>query len=235
MENFISTIVFLLPGLMMYFWVQSFGINPVVKHSPTEMGALAALLWLPVSLAVLMAYNGIGFVYGAKQIWTLVALKEASGSLQFLTWFSFLSLPISYCMSYVYAKFVYPYQRKRVNGIRTNLGLAPLSEAATVWEEFFINIDKERTEGAIPVKIYKMDKPLEPAVVGLVGRASRPFETERALVLVRCHELKESHDYYEYQVDRKYVDIKSGLVVEELNLQKPTKNNDDNKDNNGKN
>ena len=60
LDSFIGTIVFLLPGFLMYFWIQSFGINPVVKHSATEMGAISALLWLPVSLLTIIIYNWIG-------------------------------------------------------------------------------------------------------------------------------------------------------------------------------
>ncbi|AQZ47419.1 hypothetical protein B5S25_13365 [Paenibacillus larvae subsp. pulvifaciens] len=57
MENFISTLVFILPGFLMYFWIQSFGINPVMKHNPGEMGAISALLWFPVSLLTVLTYN----------------------------------------------------------------------------------------------------------------------------------------------------------------------------------
>jgi hypothetical protein len=221
MDNFISTLVFVLPGIMMYFWVQSFGINPVVKHSPMEMGAIAALLWLPVSLTTILVYNSIGSIYGATAIWTLDELKKQTGSISFLAWFTFLSLPISFILSISYTKIIYPIQIFCVNTIRKLLKYAPLSDASTVWESFFVQVNNKRNKGNLPVRIYKMDKPNETCLVGLISNASRPFETERALILERDAELLASHNSYEYETVRTYVDLKSGIAVAELDLSKP--------------
>ncbi|MDT2304164.1 hypothetical protein P7H21_09595 [Paenibacillus larvae] len=72
------------------------------------------------------------------------------------------------------------------------------------------------------MKMFKIDKP-ENTLLGVVKNASRPFETERALILERSEELLESDLTYQYEVIRSYVDIKNGMVVQELDLQKPTK------------
>lgn len=50
MEQLISVLVFSLPGLLAYFWIQILGINPAVKHNAGELVGLSALLWIPVSL-----------------------------------------------------------------------------------------------------------------------------------------------------------------------------------------
>lgn len=221
MENFISTIVFLLPGFLMYFWVQSFGVNPVVKHSATEMGAISALLWLPVSLITLWLYNVIGSIYGVVEVWTLTSVKANSGRLEFLGWFIALSIPVSFAMSFVYIRFLYPLQKRIINLVRKSSGMAILSDTPSVWEEFFIRIDKRRDRGIIPVKIYKLDKP-EAYSAGVIEKASRPFEPERSLVLTKCEELTVSYEEHKFQGVRKYIDTKSGLVVEELDLTKPT-------------
>lgn len=57
MDSLLGTIVFILPGFLAYFWLQSFGITPVTKHSSGELTAISALLWLPVSFVTLLIYN----------------------------------------------------------------------------------------------------------------------------------------------------------------------------------
>jgi len=88
MDNFLGTVVFLLPGFLAYFWLQAFGINPVAKHSTTEFTAVAGLLWLPVSFGTLLLYNLAiwlsSFISQAKPIWTLLTLKDASNNFIFL-------------------------------------------------------------------------------------------------------------------------------------------------------
>ncbi|MEK4610162.1 hypothetical protein MHI31_08830 [Bacillus sp. FSL K6-0067] len=57
MEQFISIIIFSLPGLLAYFWLQLFGLNPTIKHTPTEMVGLSALLWVPITGLTIISYN----------------------------------------------------------------------------------------------------------------------------------------------------------------------------------
>ncbi|WP_269082435.1 hypothetical protein [Aneurinibacillus tyrosinisolvens] len=44
MDAFISTVVFIVSGFLAYFWLQSLGVNPVVKHTVPEFTAISALL-----------------------------------------------------------------------------------------------------------------------------------------------------------------------------------------------
>jgi hypothetical protein len=221
MDNFISTLVFILPGILMYFWIQAFGINPVVKHSPTEMGAVAALLWLPVSITTIIIYNLIGNLYDSQSIWTIDELKDKAGNLSFLAWFIFLSLPISFILSVIYVKLIYPVQRRSINAIRKIAGFAELSDTSTVWEKFFIQVDTKRNNGALPLRIYKIDKPEETCLIGVMSHASRPFETERAIVLERQEELAASYRSHRFAERRTYVDLKSGIAIAELDLSQP--------------
>ncbi|MDF9841944.1 MULTISPECIES: hypothetical protein [unclassified Paenibacillus] len=227
MDNFVSTAVFILPGILMYFWIQAFGINPVVKHSVPELAAITALMWLPVSIATIFIYNLVGDIYGQKSIWTLTELKMQADNLKFLGWFLMISIPVSFAVSLFYTKILYPIQRLLVNSSRKKLGVAPLTTLQTVWEEFFIKVDEKRNKGVLAVRVYKLDKPGEESLVGVVDRASRPYETERALVLDKCADLKASDKHYVYEVIRTYVDIKSGIVIQEIDPNKPTQNKED--------
>jgi hypothetical protein len=53
MEAFLSTFVFLLPGIIAYFWIQVFGLNHSIKHTAPELSGITALLWLPGSFTTL--------------------------------------------------------------------------------------------------------------------------------------------------------------------------------------
>lgn len=53
---------------------------------------------------------------------------------------------------------------------------------------------------------------------GAVSNMSRPFEAERALILQEPDEWKQAYQTYNYPVKKTYVDSKSGLVVNELNI-----------------
>ncbi|QYK62419.1 DUF6338 family protein [Paenibacillus sp. S25] len=222
MDSFVTTVIFILPGVLMYFWIQAFGINPAIKHSVPEVAAIAALMWLPVSITTILIYNLIGLIYGAQSIWTLTELQSHTNSLKFLAWFLFISIPVSFLVSFAYARIIYPFQRVITNYSRKKLGLADLASMPTVWEEFFVKVDKNNA--TLSVRVFKLDKSDEKTLVGVVKNASRPFETERALVLEKCSELKESDDYFEFETTRSYVDIKTGVIVQEINPKKPTKN-----------
>ena len=76
------------------------------------------------------------------------------------------------------------------------------------------------------MKLYKLDQPEGNCLIGIISSASRPFESERAIVLERSSELEASYNSFKYEVASSYVDLKSGIVVAELDLSKPTTNNE---------
>ncbi|WP_163855851.1 hypothetical protein [Paenibacillus elgii] len=209
MENFISTIVFLLPGFLMYFWIQSFGVNPVVKHSPTEMGAISALLWLPVSATTLLVYNLIIIIAGRmaalRPIWDLDDLKKGSGSLFFLVSFLTLSVVISFLMGAIWAKWGEPLQRKMINKIRRWRGAAEFSKNASVWDEIFLANEPQ------VVEIGKIDKD-ESGMIGCIDKVSRSFETER-LSLNDVEYFTSLVKKYCIPVSNIYLDVKAGIYI----------------------
>ncbi|WP_259331024.1 hypothetical protein [Bacillus sonorensis] len=52
MENFVAILIFTLPGLLSYFWIQLFGLHPASKHINFEIAAISAILWFPVGLCL---------------------------------------------------------------------------------------------------------------------------------------------------------------------------------------
>lgn len=216
MENFIGTIVFLLPGFLMYFWLQSFGINPAVKHSPVELTAIATLLWLPVSMTTILFYNSVihlsSQISKLKPIWSIDDLKKASLDLVFLLIFLLLSGVISLIISIVWAKWIHPIQMKFINIIRNWRGIASFSNSPSVWEEVFANNDAQ------VVEIGRIDKN-GITMIGCIKNASRTFEPERNLRLFEVDFFTQLVTKHNIPVTDIFYDIKSGSYVKVFDAQ----------------
>jgi hypothetical protein len=202
MENLISTIVFVIPGFMMYFWVQMMGINPVVKHTPIEFGALSALAWFPVVATTL----GIMNLYHTHPVTTLEGIKAASSNVSFLLEFMAISVVSSYIISAIYVIAGYPIQQWAINRIRISNGKAKLSKSPSVWEEVFI------TNSSAIVGIGKLGSD-KPDVYGCAVKAARPFEAKRAFKLIYVEYVTKLINKYEIPVSEIYSDIDSGVNV----------------------
>jgi hypothetical protein len=201
MENLISTIIFVLPGFMMYFWVQMLGINPVVKHSTIEFGALSALAWFPVvaaSLGVMSLYR--------EPVTTLDGIKAASSNVSFLLEFMAISVVVSFIISVIYVIIGYPIQQWAINKVRVLIGKAKLSKSPSVWEEVFL------ANSPIIVGIGKIGAE-KPDVYGCAVRVARPFEAKRAFKLIYVDYVTRLIDKYKIPVSEIYSDIDSGVNV----------------------
>ncbi len=210
MDSFLGTVVFLLPGVLAYFWLQAFGINPVVKHTPGEFTAVSALLWFPVSFGTLLLYNRAiyahYYIYGIKQIWTMQDLRDASGSLIFLAVFLGLSLVVSLLVSVILAKWGYKCLSAIINLIRKWRGVAAFSKGTSVWETVFLDNDDQYVE------FGRLDIP-EKAIVGRITKASRPFEPERILYLDKMDSVRKVLDGYEIPKTHVFIDTKTGMYI----------------------
>lgn len=219
MDNLISAIVFALPGFFAYFWLQSFGINPVVKHTVPEFTAISALLWIPVSTISLLFYNAfscfISPLYPLHPIWSMTALREYSGTFKFIIPFFVISVFASYIFSALWSKYGFPIQQDMINKIRKWRKLADLADNTSVWDEMFLLFEEGKNKKEMALVIHKLDKP-EEFIAGGLDRMSRPFELDRALILKKTDEWTNAYKHYDYPTKRVYVDIKAGVVIKEL-------------------
>ncbi|MEK3787546.1 DUF6338 family protein [Paenibacillus sp. FSL K6-1230] len=210
MENFIGAIVFILPGFLLYFWIQSFGINPVVKHTPGEFTAVAALLWLPTSFVTLLIYNGVIFLsrYFGKMdfVWSLDLLKRESNNIVFLAVFLVLSVVVSFTMGWIWATKIYKHHLTLINKIREKRGIAPFSETPSVWDEVFGKNDSQVVEIG---KINKEEKP----IIGNIVKASRTFEPERYLSLKDVDFFTKLVEEHTIPVIQILYDAKTGVYI----------------------
>lgn len=233
MEQFISLVIFSLPGLITYFWLQSFGINPVVKHTTTEMVGLIALLWAPTTFLTLIVYDLLFIIIDIflklinmdisflklKLIINLTDLNSLSTNLVFLFYYLVLSIVFSFIAAYIWSIYLFEPMLKLINRARLNRKIIKLSIEPTVWESFFYKLEKEE-EAQLLIEIYKIDKPDE-KICGPVIRMSRPFEVEKSVIIDSSKGWDEAHKHYNFQIKNTYVDTKSGLIINELEPQKP--------------
>ncbi|ARX69790.1 hypothetical protein [Bacillus thuringiensis] len=221
MEQFISIIVFSLPGILAYFWLQLFGLNPTVKHTPTEMLGLVALLWVPITGLTIITYNLIVYRLSLPVMYltSVQEISDLSMNLLFLMFYVLLSVFYSFVIAYAWGRYFNKIVLKLVNKVRVQRKVSVLSEETSVWDSFFFSLDQSEEQPLI-VEMYKIDKP-EVKTYGAVIRMSRPFETERSLVLDQSEQWKKAHEYYQYPVKRSYVDVKSGMIVNELDHLNP--------------
>jgi len=210
MENFIGTVVFILPGFLMYFWIQSFGVNPVVKHTAGEFAAIAALLWLPTSFVTLLLYNGGIYVSryfsGAEIVWSLKDLSSKSDNVLFLVVFMILSVVVSFVMSWIWAVKLYDKYIKFINKVREKRNVAAFSINPSVWDEIFLKNDSQ------VVEIGKINGSTEP-VVGCIDKASRTFEPERYLNLNEIQFFTDLVKEHNIKVDQILYDTKTGTYI----------------------
>jgi hypothetical protein len=196
---------------MLYFWLQSFGINPVVKHNPAEFTAVAVLLWFPVSFLSILAFNAFvklsNYLRSMDTIWTTEELNKASGSFSFLLIFLSSSVIISFLIGLIWSKWIHQQIFIRgINAVRKSRGVAPFSKATSVWDEVFLNNDCQ------VVEIGKIDKS-ENAYIGEIKKASRTFEPERNILLNEIDFFTELVQKHEVPVSNIFIDSKSGMYI----------------------
>ncbi|GGJ72783.1 hypothetical protein GGR02_002474 [Anoxybacillus voinovskiensis] len=220
MDSFLGTLIFILPGLMLYFWLQYFGVNPVVKHNPAEFTAVSALLWFPVSLTALITFNvcvKFSFLFSdLKPIWNITDLKKASGDFLFLAFFLGSSLIISFLFGVIWAKwFHHSVFMRLINSVRKWRGIAPLSKSPSVWDEVFLNNDAQ------VIEIGKIDKD-EPnfRFIGEIKKVSRTFEPERNILLNDIEYFTGLVQKNNIPVLNIFVDTKTGMYVKIFDPQK---------------
>jgi hypothetical protein len=237
MDNFISTVIFTLPGLLCYYWLQWLGFTSSQKHTVFEMAGISALLWIPVSGMTLIFYNlnililNILFIINNNRHFSFITnlndLKEAFTKFCFILFFCIGSILFSYLFARMWVEYIYSRFLDHINEIRINkLKIGKLSKKPTVWEEIFT------VKGPKVVKIVKLDKP-EEFIIGSIRKASRPLEPERHLALDEVDYFTKLIEKYNPTIKHVFIDTKAGIVIHMYNPKSinDIQNNDNNSDN----
>jgi len=213
MDQFLETLIFILPGLFGYYWLQVLGQTPSQKYNNFEMLSISTLLWVPIVTIFLLIHN---FILCKIKGLKVIALNntgeiiEATNNFKFVIYFLISTIIIGFIVALIWV-----YLSKCVlsltNVIRKKwLNYAELSKGTSVWEEIF------NVYGPKVVEIAKLDKP-EISIIGSLTKSSRALELER------CISINEV-DYFTKLVQKKkpaishiFIDLKAGLMIKVFN------------------
>lgn len=227
MDNLMATIVFTVPGLMAYFWIRMFGINPTTQPSVPEVVGLSTILWIPTVSLFVAGYDVLFFMidplidlnqYGIIPLLTSDDINTMASKLPFLLLFTALTTVLSYWVARLWGAHLYNATIRLVNKVRLKRNVSELSSTTSTWDKFFIDIGEGENNGKgspLIVEVYKLGEE-DKSVVGCMVNASRPFESERALIIDQPEAWKKSVEHFPFRTKQCYVDLKSGLVVNQL-------------------
>lgn len=210
MEQFITTLVFVTPGLMAYYWLLKLGLSPAQKHNNFEMLSISTILWVPTILTMIIVHNLLASSknFGLIPIETLTDFTAYSLNFSFMLYFLFSSLIFSLVISFL-TVWLNKYLVKFVNQARKVLGLASFSKNSTVWEEFF------NYYGSKVVKVQKIDKMNEEgqSLIGSLSSSSSVTETDRSICLDDTVFFTHLVSKYKPAIEKVLVDTKAGLTI----------------------
>ena len=219
MKQVISLILFTIPGLLTYFWINLFGVNSSAKRNNTEVTAISILLWIPILCVVLVIYNLLALASHWKKIhpsfnvsvlkrdWryidSLEDLTVLSGSIWFILFYLLVTIIISFFLGKLISKYGYKKMIEQVNEIRINNNVAPLGLHSTVWDSMFLGNDAQVIE-------YKKDGE---SIIGQLIKVPRAHEEKKAMGLKAVEHWGKVMEYYDVEIELTYVDTESGIII----------------------
>lgn len=216
MNAFITLIIFTLPGLLTYFWINLFGVTPTEKRSNSEVTAISALLLIPVIGTVFLVYNmlalisrgnfNIPFIKGDwRYIGKIKDIVSLADSMWFIILYVILTIVVSYILALVISKYLFPLIIMQINKVRVKNNIAPLGKHPTVWNSMFMNNDKQI------IKYKKQGE--DSSLIGNLVKVPRANEVGKSIVLEAVEHWTNIIDYYDVQIDYTYVDTDNGIII----------------------
>lgn len=233
MENLISLIIFTLPGLLAYFWINLFGLTPTTKRDSSEVVAISALLWIPIVVLVLLIYQLLAWISNwniidpsfdvplLKQDWMLIGTKisdinKLSESIWFLIFYVLTSIFISFYIASFITSRGYSFMLDAVNRVREKNGVARLSQRSTVWHEMFLNNTGQIVE-------YTKVEDSKFSIIGCLKKVPRAHEPDKGIVLEAVDHWSKIMEYYEVRIENVYIDSNTGSIIKIYNFDEALK------------
>ncbi|MDW4528097.1 hypothetical protein R3398_17155 [Rossellomorea marisflavi] len=240
MNQFITIVIFTLPGLLTYFWINLFGITPSVRKNNNEVTAISVLLWIPIVGMVFLIYNLSAYLINLSStiiyliLWAIgkkylevnysiplfeneityissfEGLVNLSGEIWFVLFYVLLTIVISFILANTISRYAYEFILNKVNGVRKRNNIAPLGVHTTVWDSVFLN-----NKGQV-IECKKDDF----SKIGLLLKVPRAHESTKAIVLEGVDHWTLVFEYYNVEIDYTYVDTDSGLIINIYNSNK---------------
>lgn len=215
MESLVPTLLFIIPGLMGYYWIGLFGKTPPQKHSDFEIATLSVLLWVPIMLI------NIGLIDGGIYLLSRMELMDANyilyledfiskGTyLPFYAVYMVTSAVSSFVFGLLYCAFLHKvFIFKPTNWVRKKLGLAKRTDSSSVWEDFTAKAD---------AKIFEVGSiNSDQTIIGSLKFSSKPEDEERCVALIYTEEYTDLVKKGDVRTEMVYIDTKSGTIIKRL-------------------
>lgn len=202
----LDMLLYSVPGLMAYFWLEKFGHAPSRPLSTLEQTALIAVLWLPTTV---MATVILYLLHMKVPSFTSVQYGKTSLLLAlYLVICAFSSFTIAFMWAWIFHKGYH----KFVNFVRKRLlGLSVLAEEPTVWDSFFKGDGSPRV-----LRVSNMGS--QEYLIGEIANGPRVMSGDTSLILQEQGFWGQVVQKEDVRVDRIFLKTDAGLVIEELSL-----------------
>lgn len=210
MDEFLTLIIFLLPGLVSFNLLKLFGLYPNIKHQNNELLLISSIMWIPINVLVLgfytlVAYTGKTYgLFSIPYVYNFETLNNLSNHFLFILYYVLFSILTAYALAVTISCDMYKVLLDKINNERNNNGKASLSRDPTVWENSFSGTDAQIVRIIIEDRIY----------IGELKTVSTEIEKEKDILLRYTGWWTEIMNAYEVEVDNVYVDTRSNIIIE---------------------
>ncbi|WP_100373110.1 hypothetical protein [Bacillus sp. FJAT-45037] len=206
LKAIISTILFILPGVLAYNWSEYVSNTSNKNKSNIEKIVMILCFTIPaVSFSLLILNTWFNY-----EINGLTALSKAADDIQFLLIYFVINLIIVYFVAEVWVLFLRKLMNKFINYNRGSTGLTT-RQIVSVWEEAF------DSEGTKVVFICPLSDPVN-GQWGILKTVSLTEERDREFILIGSSVIeKVKHEFTEPRLT--YIDSKTSTVVKIFDIE----------------
>lgn len=213
MSDFLSIIVFTLPGIVALLFVRIFGLNFSINNKSTETLIISLILWVPINLFVIGIYTLNVFIINdiymteLPYISNFSTLKKLANSFGFILYYIAFSILGAYLLAKIISGKIYNCFLSKVNNMRRKNGKAPLSREPSVWDNAFTNNTAEI------VRISNINNN-DLKMIGEIKNVSHVPGREKDLLLRHVGHWTAITSEYEVTIEEIYFDTKTGCKIE---------------------
>jgi len=213
LDEFLTLIIFVLPGLVSFNLVKLFGLYPNIKHRNNEVLLISAIMWIPINILVLGLYSLIAYMvksfewFSIPYIYNFETLNNLSNNFLFIFYYVFFSIITAYALATRISGRVYNYLLEIINKNRNNNDKASLSRDPTVWENAFTGAGAQIVRVNIEEHFF----------IGELQTVSTKVEEEKDVLLRHTDIWTKIMNEYEVDVENVYIDTRSNVIIEVFN------------------
>lgn len=196
----IATILFILPGVLAYNWIEYVSNTNNRSKSNIEKTVVILCFAIPTVSLTLLVLN----TWTSYDIKGLSSLTKAADDIKFLIYYFFINIFIAFYVSELWVLIIRGLVNKFINFIRGSSGLS-VRQTISVWEEAF------DYKGSKIAYIANLSEP-EKGQWGILKTVSLSDERDREFILIGSEVIETIAHIFESPI-RTYIDSKSSTIV----------------------